>query len=79
MTFEQLAKLHNQRPFKPFVIQLADGRSMRVSHPEMLARPPRAGRTFTVYDDEGLASIIDLLLVVNLDETRSNGRSRRGR
>jgi hypothetical protein len=80
MTFQQLARLHDQRPFKPFVIRLADGRSLRVRHPEMLARPAQEGRTVTVYDNAGLASIVDLLLVVSLDEEKRNGRPRpRGR
>jgi hypothetical protein len=76
MTFRQLVRLHDQRPFKPFVVRLADGRALRVSHPEMLARPPQEGRTVTVYDHQGLASIVDLLLVVSLDEQKRNGRPR---
>ena len=47
MTFEQLQKMHQARPFKPFDIHLADGRTLPVEHPEMLAVPP-PGRTIGV-------------------------------
>jgi hypothetical protein len=40
MTFEQLRRMHQARPFQPFDIFLADGRSLPVDHPEMLAIAP---------------------------------------
>ena len=37
MTVDQLRRMHQARPFQPFEIYLADGRSIAVDHPELLA------------------------------------------
>jgi hypothetical protein len=72
-----LARLHTARPFHPFVIRVADGQSLRVEHPEMLAYA-RGSRTATVYRRDGSFEIVDLLLVAGLD-VAANGSKRRGR
>ena len=78
MTIEQLRGLHQRRPFQPFEIYLADGRSLPVDHPEFLSQSP-TGRTIAVGLADGTHQIIDLLLVTSL-EIRSNGaRRRKGR
>ena len=79
MTVEQLRKLHRATPFKPFEIHLADGRSLAVEHPEVLAIAP-PGRTIGVGLTDGTVEIVDLLLVTSL-KPRANGspRTRRGR
>jgi len=77
MTIEQLRLLHLAQPFQPFDIHLADGRTLSVEHPELLAHAP-TGRTFAVAHPDGVFEIVDLLLVVSL-EPRTNGSSRRGR
>lgn len=74
MTVEQLRKIHQARPFHPFEIHLADGRSLLVSHPECLAITP-PGRTIGVGLDDGTIEIVDLLLVTSL-KPRTNGRAR---
>jgi hypothetical protein len=66
MTIEQLKEIHGSRPFKPFTIHLADGRSFRVEHPEFLSRSP-SGRTIVVQQPEDKLSILDLLLVTELE------------
>jgi hypothetical protein len=76
MTIEQLRKLHLARPFQPFVIHLADGRSLQVPHPEFLSQSP-TGRTISVGLPDGTHEIVDLLLVTSL-RVRANG-SRRNR
>ncbi len=65
MTTERLKDLHEARPFRPFVICLADGSRVRVTHPEALARRENA-RTFVVLDANDRAHHIDLLLVTDL-------------
>ena len=65
MTIEQLRKLHQARPFRPFTIHLADSRSVYVSHNEFLAHSP-SGRTMVVYQPDESSEIIDLLLVTSL-------------
>jgi hypothetical protein len=62
---EILRRLHADRPFRPFVIFLANGREMPVTHPEMLAVSPtnRSAVVFTGGDD---FHIIDLLLATGI-------------
>ncbi len=77
MTIEQLRKMHQARPFQPFDIHLADGRSLPVEHPEFLLQTP-GGRTIAVGLADETTEIVDLLLVTSL-KPRGNGSSRRGR
>ena len=55
--------LHKQ-PFQPFVIRLADGRSLPVSHRDFVAIGPR--RIVVVEEDDSW-SIVEPLLIVSLD------------
>ncbi len=65
MTIEQLRKVHQAQPFKPFTICMADGTSYHVPHREFLSHSP-SGRTVIVFHDDDSASHIDLLLVTEL-------------
>jgi hypothetical protein len=77
MTLEEFRNTLEIQPFRPFVIHLADGRSIPVVSREYLARSP-TGRTVAVYDTQGRLSIVDLLLVTELKvEADNGGRSRR--
>jgi hypothetical protein len=77
MTIEQLRAAHSARPFKPFVIHLADGEQIPVhSHEFML--PPPVGRTFVVYQPDGTMNILDLLLVTRLEfQPAANGKRKK--
>lgn len=66
MTIEQLRTAYQAQPFQPFSIHVADGRKLSVSHRELLAISP-TGRTFTLYDGVGVAHVLDLLLVRELE------------
>lgn len=66
MTIEQVRTAHSSRPFKPFVLHLADGRSLAVQHPENMALSP-SGRTVSVYQDDDATHIVDLLLVTDME------------
>ena len=37
MDSDHLHALHSARPFRPFVIHVADGRDLQINHPEFLA------------------------------------------
>ncbi len=76
MTIEQLRKLHQAQPFRPFNIHLADGTVYNVSHREFLSQTP-SGRTIIVTHPDDTASFIDLLLVTELkvNGTAAPGRS----
>lgn len=70
--------LHKQ-PFEPFVIRLADGRSLPVPHPDFVALTPR--RVIVGAEDDSW-SIVEPLLIVSLDNLRppakgGNGKSKR--
>ena len=62
MTMEQLRAVHQARPFRPFTIHMADGRAVHVPHSEFLSHSP-SGRTIIVYHVDESFSVIDLLLV----------------
>jgi hypothetical protein len=66
MTIEQIRALYLARPFRPFVIHLADGRAIPVMSPEFINRAP-SGRTAIVYLPDDMFTIIDLLLVTDLE------------
>jgi hypothetical protein len=53
-----------RRPFEPFHIRLADGRSLAVRHPEMVAVGKR--RIVVVLPDDS-SLFIEPLLIVSLD------------
>jgi hypothetical protein len=74
MTIEQLRTMHQARPFEPFEIYLADGRSLEVDHPEFLSQSP-TGRTISVGMPDGTHQVIDLLLVTSL-KPKANGKPR---
>jgi hypothetical protein len=78
MTTNELQNAWKAQPFRPFVLHLADGRQIKVVHPDFLNRSP-SGRTVIVYQPDESWNVIDLPLVTDL-EIRSNGhRKRRGR
>jgi hypothetical protein len=66
--------MHQARPFQPFDVHLADGRSLPVGHPEFLALTP-PGRTIGIGLADGTIEIVDLLLVTSL-KPHTNGRPR---
>jgi hypothetical protein len=77
MTIQEIRRLYEARPFRPFDIHLADGRRIRVSHPEFMATAP-AARTAVVYQADGSFDIIDLLSAASL-RVPANGTARRRR
>jgi hypothetical protein len=66
MTFQQLDNVHKARPFRAFTLHMADGRSFHVPHPEFLSRSP-SGRTIIVYGNDESFSVLDLLLLTELE------------
>jgi len=70
MTIQELRKLYDAQPFRPFDMYLADGRKIPVKHPEFAALSPR-GDTVVVYQTDGSFDIVDLFLITTL---RVNGR-----
>jgi hypothetical protein len=64
MTTEQLTNRLAARPFVPFELRMADGRTIEVTHPEIVAY--RGGRVAVVMNADESLEIIDLLLVPSI-------------
>ena len=79
MTSDRFEELLKAQPFQPFDIRLADGRAVRVHHPEM-ALPSPSKRTVVVFQPDDSMIIIDVMLAVSLDPApaRKNGTRRGG-
>ncbi|NDC64080.1 MAG: hypothetical protein EBZ59_08890 [Planctomycetia bacterium] len=72
MTTEQLRAALSARPFQPFILHVADGREIPVRHPEF-TMPPPVGRTIVVYQPDRSMSILDLLLVTEIEFRTNDG------
>lgn len=73
MTVEQLRNVHRAQPFRPFTIHMGDGRAFLVRHPDFLSHSP-SGRTVIVHQDDESFSVLDLLLVTELEVHASQPR-----
>jgi hypothetical protein len=72
MTTDQFRATLHQQPFRPFTIRMADGRAFEVAHRDFVAMSP-SGRTVIVYESDESYSVLDLLLMSELQG--SNGKS----
>lgn len=68
MTSEQFRATLHMQPFRPFTIRMADGRAFEVSHPDFVAQSP-SGRTVIVFQPDESYSVLDLLLMTELQVT----------
>jgi hypothetical protein len=64
MDLNTLRESLRRKPFEPFVIRLADGRSEVVKHPEFVAVGPRI---VVVIRADNTVSHIEPLLIVSID------------
>ena len=78
MTIEKLKEVYNAQPFRPFVLHLADGRTVPVHHREFMMTVP-SGRTLIVVQPDDTMNIIDLLLVTDIELQPNRNGSRRRR
>jgi hypothetical protein len=76
MTTEQFQATLHQNPFQPFIIRMADGRAFEVRHRDFVSRSP-SGRTVIVHHDNENYSVLDLLLMSELEVQGANGQSAR--
>jgi hypothetical protein len=65
MILNEIHQLNWAKPFRPFTVNLADGRSIAVSHPELMALSPSANEIF-VYQPTGMFDIVNLALVTSI-------------
>ncbi len=76
MQIKEMQKVYRAQPFQPFIIHMADGRGIRVDHPEFMALSP-AGRSALVYAKDGGFEVIDLLLITGLEVKNGKSPSKR--
>ncbi len=72
MTIEQIRAAYEAKPFKPFIIHMADGRSVPFLHCDFIMAVP-SGRTLFVCQPDDTTNIIDLLLVTDLEFKKPQG------
>ncbi|MBI4027225.1 MAG: hypothetical protein HY360_19730 [Verrucomicrobia bacterium] len=66
MTAEELRRIHQSQPFRPFRLRLADGRGFQIPHFEFLSFSP-TGRDLAVWHEDGSCSILDVRLVAEIE------------
>ncbi len=65
MTIQEIQRLRDEKPFRPFRILTADGRAYDVAHPELLAQSA-SGRLITIGLPDDSFVTLDLLLVAGV-------------
>ena len=74
MTVDQFRAALHRVPFSPFTIRMADGRAIDVPHPDFVAHVP-TGRTVIVVHPNESHSVLDLLLMSELEVHTANGQT----
>jgi hypothetical protein len=66
MRIDELKKAKDRRPFEPFEIRMADGRSFLIKHPDAVAWDPDETRIALCGLPGGAFEIIDVVLATSL-------------
>ena len=69
MIIKKLEQAHRARPFRPFLIHLADGRDITVTHPELMAVSPKDRYAVVLVPTEGF-EVVELPRVTGLSLPR---------
>ena len=67
MTFETLRDVIFARPFNPFVLKLADGRALRVDHPEFVGFVGDKRTLMLSFAGTGHFELIDLIFINSVE------------
>jgi hypothetical protein len=78
MTIQEIHRLREEKPFKPFRVLTADGREYDVVHPECLAQSP-SGRLIMIGLPDDSMVTLDLLLVAGIRRGIKVGKNGAGR
>jgi hypothetical protein len=79
MDLNGLREAIRKQPFEPFAIRLADGRSLPIKHPELVAVGKR--RAIVIQEDDSCLWL-EPLLITSLDwplQKRDSGNGKHGR
>ncbi len=74
MTVQQVRAAYRATPFRPFRLHMADGRSFSVPHPDFLSMSP-TGRTVIIFQEDEEFSILDLLLMTEIEMTQTANKT----
>jgi hypothetical protein len=79
MDLDGVREALRKQPFQPFLMQLADGRSLPILHPEFVAV---GKRRLVVIDENDGWSFVEPLMIVSLDQMKKtppggNGKKRK--
>jgi hypothetical protein len=74
MTSEDIRDMLRAKPFRPFQLNLADGDSFQVFHPDFAMISPN-GETVVAYTRDNQMKMIDVMLITSIEHV--NGRTRR--
>lgn len=78
MTVDQIRSLQDATPFQAFHIHMANGKSVKVPHPDFMSLSP-TGRILIVYHANDSFEVIDTLLVTSIETLPKNGSGTRRR
>ncbi len=65
MSADKIRDAFRSKPFRPFAVWMADGRSIPVKHPDYALLCP-LGRTLVVYQPDSTMDILDVRLITDL-------------
>ena len=65
MRVDEVRYFQQMQPFHPFAIQLVDGRSFVVNHPDVISLSEN-GRSVTILNSEKLHEMVSMFLIVSL-------------
>jgi hypothetical protein len=66
MRIEELKRVRDQRPFRPFWIRMADGREIEVRHPDAISWGGEHGRILSYISPADEWEVIHVALVTSL-------------
>jgi hypothetical protein len=81
MTSDKLREVLRTEPFQPFVIHMADGRALPVTHPELMAISP-SGRIAYLFETgarQDSGHHIDILMITSIEVQAARPGTGRGR
>ncbi len=76
MTADTIRDFLRAAPFVPFSVQLANGRKVRVPHPDFASINP-SGRTLIVYSHGEHFEMVDVMLVTNVVVEKGSPKRKR--
>ncbi len=75
MNIRTIIGLRDKAPFRPFGVHLANGRSIRVHHPDLLSPSP-TGRELVIRSPDGSLNLVDADQVTSVALPKRNGTRR---